>query len=64
MQEQSPTQITLGWGHDIILGDFMCDAYFTEAMTEITVNKKSPQEALSKLQEKVEQAIKDANANK
>ncbi len=62
MQEQSPTQITLGWGHDIILGDYLCDPYFTEAMLNITVNKKTPQEALSILQKNVEKTIEEANA--
>ncbi len=62
MQEQSATQITLGWGHDIILGDYMCDPLFTEAMVNVTVNKKSPEEALKILQENVEKTIKEANA--
>ncbi|MEQ8235965.1 MAG: sugar ABC transporter substrate-binding protein [Syntrophomonadaceae bacterium] len=64
MQDQSPTQITLGWGHDIILGAYMCDPIFTEAMVNVTINKKPPQEALKILQENVEKTIQEANAKK
>jgi|GEM_PF-1982424 len=64
MQEQSPTQITLGWGHDIIPGDYMCDTYFAQAMADVTVNKKTPQEALTKLHQMVEKTIQEANAKK
>jgi multiple sugar transport system substrate-binding protein len=62
MQDQSPTQITLGWGHDIVLGAYMCDPYFTEAMVNVTINKKSPQAALEILQDNVDKTIKEANA--
>lgn len=61
MQAQSPTQITLGWGHDIIIGAYLCDAYFAQAMADVTVNKMKPQEALTKLQENVVKTIAEAN---
>jgi multiple sugar transport system substrate-binding protein len=64
MQEQSPTQITLGWGHDIILGDYLCDPHFTEAMVNVTSKKKTPKQALVILQKNVEKTIKEANGNK
>jgi len=60
MQLQSPTQITLGWGHDIVLGAYNCDVYFQEAMVNVTINKKTPEEALQILQQKVEQEINNA----
>ncbi|MEW6553700.1 MAG: sugar ABC transporter substrate-binding protein [Actinomycetota bacterium] len=62
MQEQSPTQITLGWDHEIILGAYMCDPFFTEAMVNVTINKMAPQDALKILQENVARTIEEANA--
>ncbi|MDI6830598.1 MAG: extracellular solute-binding protein [Actinomycetota bacterium] len=64
MQEQSPTQITLGWDHEIILGAYMCDVYFTEAMVNVTVNKMAPVEALRILHGKVAETIAEANAGR
>lgn len=61
MQEQSDTQITLGWGHDIIKGAYMCDPHFTEAMVDITINKKDPKEVLKKLQDNVAKTIEESN---
>lgn len=60
MQAQSPTQITLGWGHDILIGAYMCDPYFSQAMADITVNKMDPQEVLTKLHQAVDETIQYA----
>lgn len=62
MQEQSPTQITLGWDHEIVLGAYSCDPHFTEAMVNVTVNKKPLDETLRTLNDQVSETIEEANA--
>lgn len=64
MQEQSPTQITLGWDHEIVLGDYSCDPQFTEAMVDVTIKKKPLSDVLSNLQLQVSKTIDEANKKK
>lgn len=60
MQEQSETQIHMGWEYGIVPGSYMSDPHFTQAVVDMIIHDKSPEEVLSELQENVKQTLEDA----
>lgn len=61
MQEQSATQVHMGWDYGIVPGCYMADPAFTQAVVNMTIHQKTPAEALTQMQEDVEGIFEEAN---
>lgn len=60
MQEQSATQVHLGWDYGIVPGAFMCDPHFTQAVVDVVTHKVKPEKALADMHENVAKTLEEA----
>ncbi len=61
MQEQSESQVHMGWEYGIVPGAYMCDPHFTQAVVDMTIHHKSPEEALAQMHKSVKQTLEEAD---
>lgn len=61
MQEQSETQIHMGWDYGIVPGAYNSDPHFTKAVVDMTVHHKAPAQVLKQLQIDVQKTLDESN---